>query len=278
MSVYLLHLLSLLLAPYSAHEAQGGTWQVSAVKYADLRGFPTAALLAGADTSRRSDLAMMVWLLRGQGRNVLVDAGFHRERFITQWKPANFVTPAQAVAEAEAGVKPEDVTDIIISHVHWDHADGIDLFPNARVWIQKAEYEHHVGPNGEPLDTPAITAEVAGVLAAMNRAGKVSLVEGDDREIIPGIRVYTGGKHTWESQYVGVRAKTGTIVIASDNMYLYENLEKRAPIAQTLDSSSNLRAQDRMRSIASKPELIVPGHDALVFSRFPANGRVATIR
>ena len=94
------------------------------------------------------------------------------------------MTPAEAVAEA--GIKPEAVTDIIISHVHWDHADGIDLFPKARVWIQKAEYEHYVGPNGEPLDAPAITPEVAGMLAGMARAGRVTLVDGDDREIIPG--------------------------------------------------------------------------------------------
>lgn len=251
-------------------------WEISAIRYATIGGFPTAALVAGADTSRRSDIAMMVWLLRGNGRNVLVDAGFHHERFITQWKPADFVTPAEAVAEA--GVKPEAVTDIIISHIHWDHADGVDLFPNANVWIQKAEFEHYVGPNGEPLNPPAITAEVAGILAAMSRAGRVNLVDGDDREIIPGIRVYIGGKHTWESQYVGVTTKSGTVVIASDNMYLYENLEKRAPISQTLDAASNLRAQDRMRTLASRPELIVPGHDPLVFTKFSTRGRVATIR
>jgi hypothetical protein len=61
-------------------------------------------------------------------------------------------------------------------------------------------------------------------------------------------------------------------------MYLYENLEKRAPIAQTLDIVSNLKAQDRMKTIASKPELIIPGHDALVFTKFPAKGRVAAIK
>jgi glyoxylase-like metal-dependent hydrolase (beta-lactamase superfamily II) len=232
--------------------------------------------VAGADTSRRLDIAMMVWVLRGSGRTVLVDAGFHREKFVTQWKPADFVTPAEALAEA--GVNPESVTDIIVSHVHWDHADGIDLFPKARVWIQKAEYEHYVGPNGEPLDAPAVTAEVSGVLAAMMRAGRVSLVDGDDREIIPGIRVYTGGKHTWESQYASARTKSGIVVIASDNMYLYENLEKRAPIAQTLDAVSNLKAQDRMRTIATKLDFIVPGHDPLIFEKFPSKGRIATIR
>jgi glyoxylase-like metal-dependent hydrolase (beta-lactamase superfamily II) len=264
-------LLSLVLATPLAAQ-----WEVSAVRYATIKQFPVAALVADVDTARKLDIAMMVWVLRGSGRTVLVDAGFHHEKFVSQWKPADYVTPAEALAEA--GIKPEAVTDIILSHVHWDHADGIDLFPKARVWIQKAEFEHYVGPNGEPLDAPTITPEVAGMLAAMARAGRVTLVDGDNREIIPGIRVYTGGKHTWESQYAGVKTKSGTVVIASDNMYLYENLENRAPIAQTLDVVSNLKAQDRMRTIASKEAMIIPGHDALVFVKFPSKGRVAQIR
>ena len=89
------------------------------------------------------------------------------------------------------------------------------------------------------------------------------------QEIIPGITCYTGGKHTFQSQFVGVNTKAGTVVLASDNMYLYENLEKHAPIAQTLDAASNLRAQDRMKQLAASPRLIVPGHDPVVFERFP---------
>jgi glyoxylase-like metal-dependent hydrolase (beta-lactamase superfamily II) len=69
---------------------------------------------------------------------------------------------------------------------------------------------------------------------------------------------------------VGVRTAEGTVVLASDNVYLYENLEKRVPIAATLDPESNLRAQNRMRELASKPELIVPGHDPAVMRRFTA--------
>jgi glyoxylase-like metal-dependent hydrolase (beta-lactamase superfamily II) len=97
-------------------------------------------------------------------------------------------------------------------------------------------------------------------------------VAGDNVEIIDGIRVYTGGRHTYASQYVSARTTSGTVVIASDNMYLYENLEKHAPIAQTFDADSNLKAQDRMKEIASKPDLIVPGHDPAVFVKFPKPG------
>jgi glyoxylase-like metal-dependent hydrolase (beta-lactamase superfamily II) len=61
-------------------------------------------------------------------------------------------------------------------------------------------------------------------------------------------------------------------VIASDNAYLYENLEQHRPIAQTLDSLSNLAAQARMARLASDPRLIIPGHDPGVFAKFAAPG------
>lgn len=247
------------------------TYEVYAIRYATIPSFPVRGLIAGADTSRRMDIAMTVWLLRGNGRNVLVDAGFYRDKFVTRWKPANFMLPSEAVARA--GVRPQDVTDIIVSHVHWDHADGLDLFPNARIWIQKEEYQHHVGPQGAALDR-AIDPDDAKMLADLASHGRVNQVNGDSTEIIPGITVFTGGKHTFASEYATVRTKAGTAVIASDNLYLYENLDGHRPIAQTLDSLSNLAAQERMTRLASAPRLIVPGHDPAVFVRFtkPGNG------
>ena len=83
---------------------------------------------------------------------------------------------------------------------------------------------------------------------------------------------YTGGKHTYASQFVAVRTAAGIVVLASDNMYLYENLEKHVPIAATLDADSNLRAQDRMKQLAASPRFIIPGHDPAVMTKFPQAG------
>lgn len=242
-------------------------YEVYAIRYATLSQFRVSGLVAGADTSRRMDIAMMVWLLKGaDGRTVLVDAGFKpREELMRQWRPADYQTPSDAVAKF--GVKPESVTDIIVSHIHWDHFDGVDLFPNARIWIQRDEVEHHIDSAGTVLDR-ALSAASAAVLHSLRAAGRVQLVDGDAKEIIPGITVYTGGKHTYQSQYAGVRTAEGTVVIASDNLYLYENLDKRVPIAATLDRASNLAAQARMLTIASDARLVIPGHDPSVFSRF----------
>ena len=109
-------------------------------------------------------------------------------------------------------------------------------------------------------------------LMKLNTEGRVRLVDGDAKEIIPGVTVYTGGKHTFASQYVGVNTKSGRMVVASDNVYLYENLDKHVPITATLDARSNLAAQDRMKQLATHPRLIIPGHDPAVFVRFPSRG------
>lgn len=243
-------------------------YEVYAIRYASIPDFPVNALVAGADPARKLSIAMTVWLVRGNGKNILVDSGFYRPQFFKNWKIENFVKPSEAVAQA--GVKPEEITDLIVTHMHWDHADGMDLFPNARIWIQKDEYTYYTGPAWQTPNTHG-GIEPDDVLAAvkLNMAGRLTLVDGDAQQIIAGITCYTGGKHTYQSQYVGVNTRAGAVVLASDNMYLYENLEKHAPIAQTLDKESNLRAQDRMKQLAASPRLIVPGHDPAVFEKFP---------
>lgn len=246
-------------------------YEVYAIRYAELSGFPVSGLVAGADRSRKLDIAMMIWLIRGDNRNILVDTGFYRDQFFRQWKVRNYVKPSEAIAKL--GLKPEDITDVVITHMHWDHADGMDLFPKARVWLQREEYTYYTGEAWQSVKTHG-GIEPDDVLAAvkLNLAGRLTLIPGDDQEIAPGITCYTGGKHTWASQYLAVNTAAGTVVLASDNVYLYENLDSHRPIAQALDESSNLRAQDRMKQIASAPRLIVPGHDPAVFTRFPKPG------
>lgn len=258
----------IVLAYCSALAQQKPRYEVYAVRYATLPDFPVAALVKGAEPGRKLSIAMIVWLVKGNGRTILVDSGFYRPQFFKQWKVEDYVKPSEALAAL--GVKPEDVTDVIITHMHWDHADGMDLFPNARIWLQRDEYSYYSGDAWQQKNTHG-GIDPDDVLAAvkLNMAGRVGLVNGDAQEIIPGITCYIGGKHTYQSQYVGVNTRSGTVVLASDNMYLYENMEKHAPISQTLDAESNLRAQDRMKQLAAKPSLVIPGHDPEEFARFP---------
>jgi glyoxylase-like metal-dependent hydrolase (beta-lactamase superfamily II) len=250
------------------HAQPKAEYEIYAIRYATLPDFSVAGLVAGADRARKLDIAMMVWLVRGGGRNILVDSGFYREQFFRQWHVTDFIKPSDALRRA--GVQPEDITDVVITHMHWDHADGMDLFPKARVWIQKDELQYYAGEAWQSRGTHGgIDPENVLMAVKLNTQGRVGLVPGDAQEILPGITCYTGGRHTYASQYVAVNTVAGMVVLASDNMYLYENLEKHVPIAATLDAASNLRAQDRMKQLAANPRLVIPGHDPAVFAKFP---------
>ena len=128
-------------------------YEVYAIRYATIPGFRVAGLVEGADKDRKLDIAMMVWLVRGNGHNILVDSGFYHEKFFPQWHPTDFVRPSDTLKRL--GLKPEDITDVIITHMHWDHADGMDLFPRARIWIQKDELQYYAG---EAWQSPRATA------------------------------------------------------------------------------------------------------------------------
>jgi glyoxylase-like metal-dependent hydrolase (beta-lactamase superfamily II) len=254
----------------AALRGEADKYDVYAVRFATIANFPVSSLVAGADRSRRLDIAMTIWVLKGaDGRVALVDSGFHRDRYFSQFAVKDFVAPADAIAPL--GIKPADVTDIFLSHMHWDHAGGVDLFPAARVWVQKDEYEYYTGAAWQTQTTHGgIDSDDVLELVKRNMAGRLTLVDGEDDVSISGVAFHIGGRHTRQSQYVSVQTRGGkTVVLASDNVYLYENLEQHKPIAQTLDAASNLKAQDRMRSLATALQLIVPGHDPAVFDRFP---------
>jgi glyoxylase-like metal-dependent hydrolase (beta-lactamase superfamily II) len=253
-------------------------YTIEAIRYATVKDFPLSSLVMGAPRDQKADIAMVVWLIRGGGHTILFDSGFHRQKWIDQVHVSDFLSPDEAVKSA--GVDPATVTDVVISHAHWDHMGGIDLFPNATIWIQKAEYEYYTGAAWQTggkkggIDPDDVTE-----LFQRNLRGQVRVVNGDNVEILPGITAYTGARHTFASQYLRVAGET-PYVLASDNCYLYENLRSHRASAtfEPADQPGNVAAQERMIALAGSADRVIPGHDPLQFERFPTKGRVAKIQ
>jgi glyoxylase-like metal-dependent hydrolase (beta-lactamase superfamily II) len=258
--------------------ANSPEYSIQAIRYATLLGFPVAGLVMGAPKDEKLDIAMIVWLIRGGGRNILFDSGFHRESWVKSFPMVDFVRPDEAVKLA--GVQPAEMTDIVVSHAHWDHMGGIDLFPKAVVWIQKEEFRYYTGDAWQPGGQHGgMDREDVQQLVKLNTEGRLRLVDGDDVEILPGIRVYTGARHTYASQYLRVEGDP-TFVLASDNCYLYRNLaqHKASATFSEADEPANIKNQQRMIELAGSPDRVIPGHDALQFQKFPTEGRIARIK
>jgi glyoxylase-like metal-dependent hydrolase (beta-lactamase superfamily II) len=253
-------------------------YSIQAIRYADSPGVPVSELVVGGPKDEKVDIAMVIWLIRGGGHTILFDSGFHRETFLKDFPMTDYLRPDEAVKVA--GVPPEAVTDIVISHAHWDHMGGIDLFPKANVWIQKEEYRYYTMEAWQPGgEHGGIDPEDVKQLVQLNTEGRVRLVDGDNVEIFPGIRAYTGSRHTYASQYLRVEGNPA-FVLASDNCYFYRNLSSHLASASfsEADHAANIAAQSRMIDLAGSVDRVVPGHDALQFQKFPTVGRVARIK
>lgn len=253
-------------------------YSIQAILYATAPGFPLSEMLIGGPKDEKVDIAMVVWLIRGGGHTILFDSGYHRDTFLKDFAMKDYLRPDEAVKSA--GVQPDAVTDIVISHAHWDHLGGIDLFPKAIIWIQKEEYRYYTMDAWQPGgDHDGIDPEDVKQLLQINTEGRLRLVDGDNVEIFPGIRAYTGSRHTYASQYLRVDGNP-PFVMASDNCYLYLNLSTHLASATFSDADhvANIAQQARMIALAGSPDRVVPGHDMLQFQKFPTQGRIATIK
>ncbi len=253
--------------------SQTPKYEIYALRFGLLNNGKPVPLSAAALNASKTETvkgAFIIWLIKGNnGRNILVDAGFLGD--IEEAKGvSNYVRPDSVLLKL--GLKSTEITDIILTHPHWDHIDGVDLFPNAQVWIQKEDFNGFVGTAWQK-DGRATGFNKRDVLKIvnLNLSGKLTMVDGDNKEIIPGINVYTGSRHTFNSQYVLVKCGMDKIIIASDNAYTYYNIEhsRSAPTNGTFDTTAYVQAIARMKTLASDVKFIIPGHDDLIFSKFP---------
>jgi glyoxylase-like metal-dependent hydrolase (beta-lactamase superfamily II) len=258
----------LFLTSFNSNGQKGDEYQVYALKYLDGSKGTAKDGVVGANPKDSVEFTYMIWLLKGDnGKNILVDAGYLDT---TKVKGKGYIRPDSLLERIN--VKPTDITDVIITHSHYDHIGGINLFPKAKVWMHKDEFDYFVGEawqeNGKSV---ALKKNDVRNIIEINLQGRLKLVIGDDIEIMPGIRVYIGSKHSFENMYllVNSNSKTNKIIIASDAIWLYYQLDNLLPPTLCFDPVAYVEAMKRMKTLVTNPDFIIPGHDYLVFSKFP---------
>lgn len=241
-------------------------WEVHAIKYAE------------NDSRTRSDsfifddnhdaphaIDYFMWLLRKGDRVILVDTGFDETEASARNRTIR-LDPAKALAPL--GLTPDDITEIIVTHLHYDHAGGLALFPNAHLHLQAAEMAYATGPCmcHDTLRMPFTAGHICEAITRLYQ-GKLTFHDGD-ATIAEGVTVHCIGGHSRGLQAVRVQTQAGWMVLASDATHFYENLWLRKPFPIVVDLENMLDGFTRLENLASRRELIVPGHDPLVRSFF----------
>lgn len=221
-----------------------------------------------ADIHEDRSMAMdyFVWLIRSEELTVLVDTGFTEE--VGNKRGREYLRdPVDSLQSL--GIAAEDITHVVITHMHYDHIGNLASYPNAVFVIQDDEMAFWTGRfAAKPMFLNHIESEDVVHLVRENFRSKLKFVEGD-AEIYPGIHVHKTGGHSAGLQILTVDTAKGRVVLASDAAHFYENLERQRPFSTIHDLANMYRSFDIVDSLAEDKHLIVPGHDPLVMQRFP---------
>lgn len=208
-----------------------------------------------------------VFVVRGPSGTVVVDTGFDAATAAKRGRQ-HLRCPGEGLRCL--GIEAGQVEDVVLTHLHYDHCGNQRLFGRARFHLQAAEMAYATGPcmchrvlsNG--YDPEDIAETVRRLFA-----GDLRYHDGDG-EVRPGITLHRVGGHTDGQQVVRVRTRRGWLVLASDATHFFENFERDLPFPWVYHVGATLDGYRRLRSLASDPKLVIPGHDPEIMRRFPA--------
>ena len=251
--------------------------RIDAIRYAR-HDRKAAANFAGAVDDH--DLAMpldyYVWAIHREGEPpVLVDTGFGEDAAAARGR-----TMIRPVIEGlrTAGIDHLLVEDVILTHLHYDHAGSLGLFPNARFHVQDAELAFATSRAVCDHDVRApFDGEPVAQLVRKLYADRVVFHDGD-QEFAPGISLRLAAGHTAGLQVVCCETARGTVVLASDAAHLYANVARGLAFPIFIDQPAYARAQGRALELAGGSlDHFIPGHDPLVLACFPAENDIARV-
>jgi glyoxylase-like metal-dependent hydrolase (beta-lactamase superfamily II) len=242
-------------------------YEVFALRYARRDAMRSEHFIGGDPHDGPMPMDYFVWLIRGDGRAIMVDSGF-TEAVAKRRRREYLRDPIDALTLL--GVNPADVADVVLTHLHYDHVGNFHRFPNALFHLQEADLHFACGRHMRyPVLRHSFEVEDVVGIVRLNFAERVRLYTGA-AELCPGITLHPAPGHSAGLQFVRVNTARGPIVLASDVTHFYENMETYRPFPTCVSVADMLESHDRIKNAAPSPQHIVPGHDPLVMRRYPA--------
>ncbi len=247
------------------------TYEIYALKYAGPVPGKLALLLWMEGWDKDADRNYYVWAIKGKNEIIVVDTGCSLS-LATQRKLKDFLNPVDILARI--GADKTNVKKVFITHLHWDHLGGIELFlqafPEAVFYVQEKEFDFWIK---NPIAKRAPFAKVSDeetikVLAQLEGTPRLQRVSGDTK-IMPGLEILLVPGHTIGLQAVAVNTPKGTAIVASDCAHIHESFVQDIPSCLITDMIVWMESFDKLRAKASSIDLIFPGHDVMMHNNFP---------
>ncbi|GIT90394.1 MBL fold hydrolase [Jannaschia pagri] len=242
-------------------------WEVFALRYAERNARTRGdSFIFDDHACAPHGMDYYLWLLRRGAEVILVDTGYDAAEGAARNRPI-LTDPREALAPF--GLTAEHIQTVIVTHLHYDHAGGLHLFPNAHLHLQAAEMAYATGPCmcHDTLRMPFTGDHICEAVQRLY-SGRLTFHDGDG-QVAEGVTVHRVGGHSKGLQVVRVRTSVGWLCLASDATHYYENFLAAKPFPIVTDVAEMLDGFATIQSLASAPGLVVPGHDPIVRQVFP---------
>ena len=245
-------------------------YEIYAIRYATRQANRPVHFLGGDPHDTPMPMDYYVWVVRNAERTLVVDTGFDeaaaRKRGRTLLR-----MPAEGLSML--GIERKAVSEIVITHLHYDHVGTYYDFPNARFHLQEAEMAYATGRfmAYRQFSHSFEPDEVCGMVR-LAFDGRVHFIDGE-AEVAPGITLHRIGGHTAGVQCIRVWTQRGWVVLASDTSHYYEHFEAYRVFPTTFNLGDVMQGYEMLRRLSDSIQHIIPGHDPLVMQRYPPPGR-----
>jgi glyoxylase-like metal-dependent hydrolase (beta-lactamase superfamily II) len=242
-------------------------YEIYAIRYGHHDRRRTENFLGGDPHDAPMPLDYYVWVIRNEARTYVLDTGFNERSAAARGR--DMVYPVRDGLQA-IGVDAEKVEDVIISHLHYDHAGNVPLFPKARVHVQEREMEFATGRSMcHPMMRHSFEADDVSALIYRLYEGRVQFHDGAS-ELAPGLSIHFIGGHTKGLQSVRVKTRRGYVVLTSDASHFYAHFLERRVFPTVYNVADVLDGYNKLAALASSDRHVIPGHDPLVMALYPA--------
>ena len=243
-------------------------YELYAIRYATRDARRADHFIGGDPHDAAMPMDYYVWLARNAERSVLVDIGCSRE--VAERRGRTYLCSPDDVLH-DMSVDPKSLSDVVITHLHYDHVGNLSRFPAAKFHVQERELAFATGPAmRHPFISQAFEAEDVADLVKLNFRSRVQFHDGDT-ECFPGISLHLAGGHSHGLQFVCVRTKRGKVVLASDVAHFYENITSARPFHIAYHVGEMLDGFEKLLAVGGRDlAAIIPGHDPLVTELYPS--------
>lgn len=242
-------------------------YEVYAIRYATRDAKRSDHFIGGDPHDAPMPMDYFVWVLTGPSGAYVVDTGFTAE-MAKQRKRTFLRCPVESLERL--GVNANDINDVVLTHMHYDHVGNFDKFPRARFHLQEREMAYATGKymRYRCIGHSYHVEDVVGMVR-LNFKGRVEMHSGEV-EIAPGITLHPTSGHSDGLQCVRVHTRRGWLVLASDATHYYENMATNRPFTTAFHIGQMLDAYRTLEKLAPSPRHIIPGHDPQVMKEYPA--------